>query len=147
MAKLRDALTRLDWYTDCTGWQQDVRGAIAAIVERLEPADTQRTVVEPCFKVGPTFGVNYADIGGAEEHNDEGMVRNDDWLAECEREWRRLDRERYAVNRGEYVYHWGVTYADRLIAAAREAEVLRAALAAANAKLAEITRILDTRGE
>lgn len=99
---------------------------LLAIVQRLCPPDTQRTVVEPCFKVGPTFGVNYADIGGAEEHNDEGMVRNDDWLAECEAEWRRLDRERYAVNRGEYVYHWGVTYVPRLIAAAKERVDLRA---------------------
>jgi hypothetical protein len=119
MGKLRDLFDKkLDYEVDGQ-WHDWLYDMLDAIVERLEPADTQRTVVEPCFKVGPTFGVNYADIGGAEDHNDEGMVRNDDWLAECEREWARA-----------YPASWQNKWADRLIAAAKERVDLRAQVAA-----------------
>jgi hypothetical protein len=81
---------------DCTGteWRLNVELLLSAIVDRLEPEQ-------------------------AEEHNDEGMVRNDDWLAECEREWARA-----------YPASWQNKWADRLIAAAKERDALRAQVAA-----------------
>jgi len=113
-------------FEDWVNGRGRVEALLAALVELHEPAEPRAEAAAPRYKVGPTFGVNYAEIGDAEERNDEGMVKADDWLAECEAEWARA-----------YPASWQNKWADRLIAAAREAEVLRKERDAANAKLAE----------
>ena len=73
-------------------------GDLAAIVDRLEPAESRDEAAAP-----------------------------DDWLAECEREWAEAFSAPHLIT---MMHNWAGKWQSRLIAAAKEAGVLRAKLGA-----------------
>lgn len=149
MSTLDERMALLDHYNDATPWQNAVHVLLTAIVERLEPADTQRTVVEvgEYAKACEERERLRAELGSTKTTSDqrfwlldkkqreldqaqdeaialraqvEALTKErDDWLAKCEREWARA-----------YPASWQNKWADRLIAAAKERVDLRAQVAA-----------------
>jgi len=129
---------------DCNSadWHRGAGAVLAAIVDWLEPTDPRAEAADAQGDVRGTYAEPHrcatcgTDIGDVQQWvpkarhcsqacQDEAADANY-WLAECEQHWRRANTEE-SQNRGG-PWCWAEEWADRLIAAAKEAGKLRAEL-------------------
>ena len=129
MSEMRDMLLRLRAVrpTHVGTWHNLVGSLLAAIVERLEPAEA------PCAPCGC--------VGDFDAHGNIITAPADDWLWSCETEWgcaASLFGDEQARNQ------WAFKWSGRLISAAREHELRDKVAIAEDAKWRDRAGVQDT---